>query len=639
MYPRQRQATLRVEGSKGTRNSSDLQRRASRSRYADPGSFSGSLSSPVAHLTKWPKNVFFASDFIAGMAAAPSSTNARRRRPRRGACSTNARKADARDPRTTTAGPESATGRRIKKDIAACRSSGCNARAVPQSIQGRPRIEFEESRPVVDVASAEEGGTSLEEAASALLLLHSRFVGGVRQEEGIVCRLCMLCKEAGWMGNPLRASPDLDPLVLEKMVVARLRSTGRQRNSASGHRKNNLSHSSASEEEELSFETFYRILADIATLVYPCEGKAMQRLLLEGVLPLAADKGPRTWSPSPELLYGRPALAALGMQRDALNELYCTYESRSTARAEKNSGDVITTGISRITFLNMLSDLGVTPASVSELHATSVFDNASRNGLAFSSRKPQGYRLCWSSFLEAMAALAVGAVKEWHTTANIEGHDREPVHKSGNSSKAGLDCNRDNSEVLHDNEDVPQREHCSEREKEGPDHVTTTDNVVVNFEAASATIFDELLEPMVIAVYSRHRKDLQKLFQRYSSFGEGPNGERLQYIGDSGIRRFVADFPVLGRWVESEGILLSIMRASRDRGWHHGVDEAEAEKTATAGQHPPPGLTYFGFLEVLSRTAYANKTGDGPDRSPLHLKLLALISAIKVDDTRGIWRL
>lgn len=250
----------------------------------------------MARLSKWPKNVFFASDFIAEKATAASSTNARRRRPRRHACSTDATKAET-DPRTKTGGHEPATGRRINKDAAACRSSDSN-RAVTQSIQGR--VEYEESR--LDVARGEEGGTFLEESASALLLLHSRFFGGVRQEEGIVCRLCMLCREAGWMGNPLRASPDLDPLVLEKMIVARVRGTyrcdvRRQRNSASGHRKNNLSNSEVFEEEVFSFEAFYRVLADIATLVYPPEGKAMQRLLLEGVLPLAADNESRTWSP------------------------------------------------------------------------------------------------------------------------------------------------------------------------------------------------------------------------------------------------------------------------------------------------------------------------------------------------------
>lgn len=97
----------------------------------------------------------------------------------------------------------------------------------------------------------------------------------------------------------------------------------------------------------------------------------------------------------------------------------------------------------------MLSDLGVTPVSVSEQHAASVFHGALRNGLAgaeppfarkhhelrketraiplageghdnfmevgnraggvpFSSREPWGDRLCWSSFLEAMVSALYG---------------------------------------------------------------------------------------------------------------------------------------------------------------------------------------------------------------------------------------
>lgn len=95
-------------------------------------------------------------------------------------------------------------------------------------------------------------------------------------------------------------------------------------------------------------------------------------------------------------------------------------------------------------FWQMLAGLGVTPVSVSEQHAASVFDDALRNGLAgaqppfackeqrlreesraahladesrddylglgifgrvsSSSRKPLGDRLCWSTFLEAMVS-------------------------------------------------------------------------------------------------------------------------------------------------------------------------------------------------------------------------------------------
>ena len=240
--------------------------------------------------------MFFASDFIAekNAAAAANSASARRRRPRRRACSTDARKAERvrergreRDHERGHEGGrahEPAARHRIGNNAAACRSSD-GKRAVPQSSHGR----FE----------SEEEDDFLEESASALLLLHSRFFCGVREEEGIVCRLCVLCREAGWMGDPLRPCPDLDPLVLETMVSTRLRSTdrcdaGRQRNSGSGYRQNNLS--SQVEDEVFSFEAFYRVLAGVAILVYPREGKAMQRLLLEGVLPLAADNEPRIWS-------------------------------------------------------------------------------------------------------------------------------------------------------------------------------------------------------------------------------------------------------------------------------------------------------------------------------------------------------
>lgn len=249
----------------------------------------------MARLSKWPKNVFFASDFIAEKAAVTASTSARRRRPRRRTCSSDdARKATERGRRKARA-HESATRHRISKDPAKCRSSD-GEREGPPSTQGG--TEREEIRP--DVARGEEEGNFLEESASALLLLHSRFFGGVSQEEDIVCRLCMLCREARWMGNTLGACPGLDPLVLEKMAVARLRSADHcdlrwQRKSSGSHSKSTTFHSEA--EEVLSFEAFYRILADIATLIYPHERKAMQRLLLEGVLPLAATCKPRMWSP------------------------------------------------------------------------------------------------------------------------------------------------------------------------------------------------------------------------------------------------------------------------------------------------------------------------------------------------------
>lgn len=48
----------------------------------------------------------------------------------------------------------------------------------------------------------------------------------------------------------------------------------------------------------------------------------------------------------PEVLYGRPALAALRMQRDALRELYCTYDSIE----RRHTGS---SGISRSLFLKV----------------------------------------------------------------------------------------------------------------------------------------------------------------------------------------------------------------------------------------------------------------------------------------------
>lgn len=90
----------------------------------------------------------------------------------------------------------------------------------------------------------------------------------------------------------------------------------------------------------------------------------------------------------------------------------------------------------------MLTDLGVSPASISEKNAASIFDDVVRNGLPdvaerfatlklhqsrqdgsdggddfmttgghgrghSSSREPRGYRLCWSLFLEAMVSACV----------------------------------------------------------------------------------------------------------------------------------------------------------------------------------------------------------------------------------------
>lgn len=58
-------------------------------------------------------------------------------------------------------------------------------------------------------------------------------------------------------------------------------------------------------------------------------------------------------------------------------------------------------------------------------------------------------------------------------------------------------------EGLDGNGRVPPPKGYSERREEGLGHETGIDNATVNFEAASATIFEELLEPRVVAVYSR----------------------------------------------------------------------------------------------------------------------------------------
>lgn len=158
-------------------------------------------------------------------------------------------------------------------------------------------MEREETGPAV--VENGEGEEFLEESASALLLLHTRFFGGISEEEDIVCRLCMLCREAGWMGSPLGGCFDLDPIVLDNMVVAQLRET--HRNDA-GWRRNTIPSNSRVREdlppsdEGISFEVFYKILSKVASLVYPLdERRAMHRLLMEGVLPLAADSEPRRW--------------------------------------------------------------------------------------------------------------------------------------------------------------------------------------------------------------------------------------------------------------------------------------------------------------------------------------------------------
>lgn len=58
-------------------------------------------------------------------------------------------------------------------------------------------------------------------------------------------------------------------------------------------------------------------------------------------------------------------------------------------------------------------------------------------------------------------------------------------------------------EGVDGNRRAPLRDDCSERREEGLGDEAHADDVTMSFEAASATIFDVLLEPSVVAVYSR----------------------------------------------------------------------------------------------------------------------------------------
>ncbi|CAM9184617.1 unnamed protein product [Ectocarpus sp. 4 AP-2014] len=450
---KRQQATLQSQQSQDVGNSANSRRPTP--KYSKTGS--GAFSTPVARLSKWPKNVFFASDFIADKAAAASSRKRSTVKSSRGAAPRCRRTAGEgkKMGRGSRVMGEGAPVARIKENSSTTiiRTSGGGGEFRQHSVRSS---ENGEGSTDASVAGDEEA-LFLEESASALLLLHSRFFGRARHEDDVVSSLCTLCREAGWMGNPLGICPGLDPLVVEEIVMERLRRN--HHTEAAWQRHNNNSGGSSRpaqhhEDDGFSFEAFYQILADVAGLVYPRKaqeerqhakpGRAMHRLLTEGVLPLAEDNQPRRWSPRSDMLFGRPALAALRMQRDTLHELYCTYNKDT--RARDGAG-----GLNRNQFLkaSMLTDLGVSPVSVTEQHAASVFDDIIRNGLpvtgpsidrrqywgegavlgasdrgdyclmagercngvSSSSRKPGGGRLCWSLFLEAMAALAVGAVK------------------------------------------------------------------------------------------------------------------------------------------------------------------------------------------------------------------------------------
>lgn len=184
---------------------------------------------------------------------------------------------------------------------------GCEGRE--EQSGNRSTIHNSSTRKVPAVAGKKES-LFLEESASALLFLHSRFFRGVQRDEDLVCRLCMLCKEAGWMGDPRGVYSGLDPLVLDGLLAERLDAKKRRSKAElqglehpDRHHRNRQAGGGV-----FSFEDFYQTLADIACLVFPHEandqdesgarsGRAMQMLLLEGVIPLAADSKPRVWSP------------------------------------------------------------------------------------------------------------------------------------------------------------------------------------------------------------------------------------------------------------------------------------------------------------------------------------------------------
>lgn len=300
-----KQATLQSQG-QDLGNSGNSRRPTPKNSKTGSGAF----SAPVARLSKWPKNVFFASDFIADKAAAAAGRKRSTIKSSRGTAPRRERNAGegkkmGRDSRAM--GEEALVGR-MKENYSttAFRTSGGGGAFQHQSVRSS---EDGEGKRDASVAGDEEA-FFLEESASALLLLHSSYFRGARHEEDVVCSLCTLCREAGWIGNPLRVCPDLDPLAVEEIVMERLRR--KHHSDVAWQRDHNNSWRCSRpgqhyEEDGFSFEDFYQTLTDVAGLVYPSEaqeerrrakpGRAMHRLLTEGVLPLAADNQPRRWSP------------------------------------------------------------------------------------------------------------------------------------------------------------------------------------------------------------------------------------------------------------------------------------------------------------------------------------------------------
>lgn len=142
----------------------------------------------------------------------------------------------------------------------------------------------------------------------------------MKGHDGLLVRLCTLCREAGWMGSPGYCpnvdpatvertgipdlGPEIDPFIVAEILSAHVQGARpcplKDRGRVSGgpvvfDRK-----------EIVSFDGLYRILVDIAVLAYPLDdfegdgshsARAMHRLLLEDVFPLVSEVTPRLWSP------------------------------------------------------------------------------------------------------------------------------------------------------------------------------------------------------------------------------------------------------------------------------------------------------------------------------------------------------
>ena len=223
------------------------------------------VSDAMVRFPRWPKNIFFASDFIAdrtssaaaaaGAAVAGATMSPTNPRYAVSKESTNRRGAAPRQRDDVGASNRDvpSTRRYMRKAPGESISErGCEAQLPrPRDKRGGLRMTEED----IDLESKEQPGNRsttgttyqykttvskmpaatgkkealfLEESASALLFLHSRFFRGVQRDDDLVCRLCVLCKEAGWMGNPKGAYSGLDPLVLEGLLAERLEAKKRK---------------------------------------------------------------------------------------------------------------------------------------------------------------------------------------------------------------------------------------------------------------------------------------------------------------------------------------------------------------------------------------------------------------------------